>query len=157
MTQLELKELITYDPKTGIIKWKETKKGRRIKPENISDGSLNRQGYIIFGLCGKRYKAHRLAFLYMNGSFPKEEVDHINGVKSDNRWENLREATRHQNRLNDKAKGYYKEYGKYKAQIRFNHKHIFLGYYETEEEAHKAYLAGKIKYHGKEFSTRALA
>lgn len=157
ITQSELKKHLIYDPKTGFLKWKQMKAGRKMKPNNVSDGSLNRQGYIIFSVLGKRYKAHRLAWLYMTGDFPKGVIDHINGVKSDNRWCNLRDVTDHQNRLNNNAKGYYIEDGKYRAQITVNNIYRFLGYYDTAEEARKAYLKAKIKYHGKKFSSRALA
>jgi hypothetical protein len=78
------------------------------------------------------------------------ELDHINGIRNDNRIENLRSVTRSQNQWNRlTAKGYYwdKSKNKYKAHIKFNDKRKFLGLFETEEEARNAYLAAKQIYH----------
>jgi hypothetical protein len=63
-------------------------------------------GYITIGFKYKHYLAHRLAFLYMTGQWPKEQLDHINGIRDDNKWANLREATPGQNSTNRVSKGY---------------------------------------------------
>lgn len=100
MTQDELKELLHYDPKTGFF--------TRLKTSGISKagsvvGYPTERGWVRFKVKGKHHRAHRLAFLYMTGEVP-EEVDHKNGIKTDNRWSNLRAATRSQNAANTPSK-----------------------------------------------------
>lgn len=158
LTQEELKELITYDPETGFIKWRKSGHGKSIKPANISDGSFNMDGYLRLTIKGKNYFNHRLAWLYMTGTFPENQIDHKNGNPIDNRWINLREVTNQQNQFNQNRKGYYfhKPTGKYLSRIMVNGKDVHLGLFDTAKQAHSAYLKAKLKYHGKEFSTRAL-
>lgn len=93
ITQSQLKELFHYSPGTGQFYRKtSTNSCARIGDKA---GSV-RSGYIVIGICGKSYLAHRLAFLYMQGEMPPEQVDHINHIRDDNRWLNLREAS-HEN------------------------------------------------------------
>lgn len=160
LTQGQLKELLHYDPETGIFtwyKWRVTKRGE--SGERVA-GSVQKKGYITIGLGGKVYMAHRLAWLYMNGAWPKDQIDHINQAKADNRFANLREATNGQNKSNSKVhrnnrcglKGvtFYKLPKKrpWQARIRINKELICLGYYSTAEEAHAAYVVAAKKYHG---------
>lgn len=117
--------------------------------------------YRIIKIYGKAYPAHRLAFLYMTGKFPSEQVDHkdLNGLN--NRWDNLRPATRTQNSWNCKAqinntsgfKGAYLDnrWGRYQALIRVNGKSKSLGYFDTAKEAGAAYAVAAKNYFG-EFS-----
>jgi hypothetical protein len=67
-------------------------------------GKINSKGYRLIGVDGRWHKAHRLAWLYMTGSWPREQIDHINLIKNDNRFENLREATQTQNHANTRAR-----------------------------------------------------
>ena len=99
MNQEYLKSILNYDAETGLFTWK-VKMGSLATIGKVA-GSLHREGYICIMILGKEYKAHRLAFLYMTGSFPNI-VDHINSVKNDNRWENLRECTKLENAHNRK-------------------------------------------------------
>ena len=69
-----------------------------------SNGSYDKDGYLIIKIKGKQYKAHRLVYLWHHGRFPSEEIDHINRIRDDNRIENLRESTRKQNVRNTKRK-----------------------------------------------------
>ena len=90
MKQEELKQILDYDPDTGLFRWK-------IKPRSQTDlgdiaGTLC-QGYIRITINKKNYYAHRLAWLYMTGQWPVNTVDHINRIRNDNRISNLREAT----------------------------------------------------------------
>lgn len=89
ITQEELKEYLHYDPLTGDFNWTIGKRGLKV---NSKAGSMNDQGYVIIRINNIRYRAHRLAWLYVYGHFPINEIDHINGVRSDNRIENLRDA-----------------------------------------------------------------
>ncbi len=88
ITQAELVENLSYDPDSGVFRRK-ISNTRAVKAGDIA-GSQNGKGYLTMMVCGRVYKAHRLAFLYMTGSFPPEEVDHINGIRDDNRWACLR-------------------------------------------------------------------
>lgn len=91
ITQERLKELFVYDEETGDMVRKTSGKAA---------GCLNPLGYISIRVDGILYQAHRLVFLYLNGAFPRRETDHINGIRSDNRICNLREASRSQNAMN---------------------------------------------------------
>jgi len=97
MTQDELKRLLDYNPETGKFYWK-TNTGGRIKVGNHA-GTMRTDLYIQIGINKKLYQAHRLAFLYMTGEIPPL-VDHINRKPFDNRWDNLRSATKYENALN---------------------------------------------------------
>ena len=98
LTQEQLKEVLNYNPETGDFTWK-VRTSNRIQAGGIA-GHLNVRGYITVRIGGKNYQAHRLAWLCMFGDFPKDEIDHINHVKNDNRIANLREATRQENNKN---------------------------------------------------------
>ena len=81
---------LTYDPETGIVRWRDGRcKGRLA-------GSLS-HGYLNIGLAGRRYLLHRVVWLWMTGQWPTLELDHINGLRWDNRWCNLREVSHIQN------------------------------------------------------------
>ena len=98
LTQSRLKELFKYNPETGLFTWvKETK--LRAKRGNIA-GYVETTGYIRIWIDEKIHHAHRLAWLYMYGKFPKEQIDHINHERSDNRIINIREVTIRENGKN---------------------------------------------------------
>src|SRR5215813_12141516 len=84
LTHERLKELLSYDPKTGLFIW---------NSRGAVAGTTDQEGYIQIHLDGKKYRAHRLAYLYMTGEMPTQILDHINRVRSDNRWGNLRPVT----------------------------------------------------------------
>jgi hypothetical protein len=145
-----LKEILEYNEQTGIFTWKENRGSNKTKGK-IADNK-NLRGYITIGINGKRYKAHRLAWLYIYGDFPKGQIDHINGVRDDNRIENLRIVTNRQNCQNYKihregklvGNSFHKNNKKWQSSIVINGKQKYLGYYETQQEAHEAYL-NKLK------------
>jgi len=138
-----LKESMHYYPDTGIFKWKINKQGN-VKAGNIA-GSLKADGYISIFFNGKAYKAHRLAWLYMTGSLPKHQIDHINHDRIDNRWINLREATtldnnRNQSLRKNNTSGFtgvfwMKSRNKWIAQITVKRKDIHLGCFDDLSEA----------------------
>lgn len=84
LTQAKLKSLVNYNPVTGEFS----------RAGHDKCGTLTYQGYLSIQVAGKRYYAHRLAWFYMTGKWPENEIDHKNRIRNDNRWENLREATR---------------------------------------------------------------
>lgn len=156
MTQQELMRLLQYEPATGAWTWLVTR-SRRAKAGNTA-GTINDQGYRIINIGGHLHRAHRLAFLYMTGSWPTELVDHKNGIRSDNRWSNLREATQMQNSasaarpVNNTSgfKGVYfsKHAKRWRAQISIECHTKNLGYFDTPEEAHRAYMEAAEKQFG---------
>jgi HNH endonuclease len=157
LTQKYLKSILEYDPKTGLFTWLVTLSLR--KPKGCIAGFPQLKGRIKIGIRGHDYMAHRLAFLYMTGKWPEYEIDHINENPSDNRWENLRHGTPHQNhgnrgkQVNNSSgyKGVCKPTGKnfFIAGIKVHGKRIHLGVFQKAEEAYAAYCAAAKKYYGK--------
>jgi len=122
-------------------------------------GSKDHAGYLIIKIDYKAYKAHRLAWLYVYGAWPIDQIDHINGIKNDNRIKNLREASNRQNSHNKHCiqknsttgftgVSFVKSTNKFRAHISINGKFNSLGVYETAEEAHEVYLKNKRALHG---------
>lgn len=147
LTQERLKELLNYDPESGFFTRVVGRPGPNARKGDVA-GCDNGQGYIRIYVDGRPYKGHRLAFLYMVGSIPKE-IDHKNLNRSDNRWANLRAATRSQNISNvairpDNTSGFkgvslHKPNGKWRAQASVSGKKKTIGYYFSPEEASQAY------------------
>lgn len=157
LTATELRSMVDYCPETGLFLWKQGP-SRKCKAGDPIKGSLQPHGYIKIGLGFKRYYAHRLAWLYMVGRWPEDRIDHKNGVRSDNRFANLREATHPQNMINRPAKGARRHPdGRWTAQIGINMRSVYLGSFDSEQEAHSAYLRAVSKYHGDEWLTRKMA
>lgn len=138
--QKTFKIKLNYNEATGIFTWVNT---------NKIAGSLDKDGYIIIGLFNKRYKAHRLAWFYVYEEWPNGEIDHINGIRNDNKINNLRVVSNRENNQNRKSHRsgrllgctYNKRLKKWVAQIQISGKKKHLGVYNTEEEANKVYLA----------------
>lgn len=99
LTQARLKELLRYDPFTGVLTWK-VDKGNRKAGSVAGTTPNNRREYVEIRIDGVLYKAHRLAWLYTYGAFPKKETDHIKHDGRDNKITSLREVTRQQNQKN---------------------------------------------------------
>jgi len=155
LTQDYLKELLRYDPLTGTFTWLVQRSSHT--PVGRIAGSPEQSGYIQICIHGKKYKAHRLAFLWMTGSIPAE-VDHVNGQKADNSWSNLRPANRWENNQNVrlsktsktgfKGVSWHKQRQKFAAKIQFRGKREYLGHYDTPEDAFAAYCAAAKRLHG---------
>jgi len=143
LTQASLKEVLFYDSETGIFTWKKHTYKNRI---GVVAGGVNSLGYINIVVNKKSLLVHRLAWLYIFGNFPKETIDHINMNKSDNRLCNLREASSSQNAMNRHhrlgptgRRGVAQRGDKYAAYLMKNKEHIYIGTYDTIDEAGEAY------------------
>lgn len=159
LTQERLKELIHYNPETGVFTWNGRFKG--VKKSRVA-GCITSQGYVLIRIDGVLYKAHRLAFLYMTGRFPEKDVDHMNGNPGDNRWTNLRNVSHSENMRNVLHKAASSKYtgvsfcsatGRWKSQINLSGKNRNLGRFLSEKEACAAYLMELAEHHGEEAAT----
>lgn len=154
LTQARLQELLSYDPETGVFAWK--KRTGRCSAGAIA-GCQDDRGYVVLSIDGKRYYAHRLAWLYSTGQFPSKNIDHINGEKFDNRIKNLRDVNTQTNLQNLKKAmvtnkstgilGVRKLRGKFLAQITIEGKETHLGTFNSVEDAHAVYLQAKRRFH----------
>ena len=142
-----LKSILDYDPATGIFTWR-VKTSKKVVAGKQA-GGINVAGYVVIGIDGKTYYAHRLAWFYMTGDWPSQ-VDHEDNVKTNNRWSNLRIASHQQNVLNAKLsknstsgrKGvsWHKGAGRWSAYIILDGKKRHLGLFDSPDEAHKSYI-----------------
>ncbi len=158
MDQKILKKYLNYNEETGLFKWI-TSHAPWVKIGNIAGVILH--GYVKIRLLNETYSAHRLAWLYVHGHFPLKSIDHINGIKNDNRLINLREVTTSQNIMNSanyknntsgfKGVTWSKSAQKWMAQCGLNGKKCHLGLFNTPEEASKAYQDFTKKHFGEFF------
>jgi len=144
LTQEKLKEILSYDQTTGVFVRLVSGRGGRSRVGDVV-GCPNGDGYLHSKIKGKHYLIHRLAFLFVEGYFPENQVDHKNGVVTDNRWLNLREVTQFCNMQNQRLSTanksgftgviWHKQAGKWNASIRINRKLIHIGLYATATDA----------------------
>jgi hypothetical protein len=159
LTQDELKQQLHYDPETGIFT-RLVSNGKTTKIGEVA-GTLSKNGYVYIYTLFQRYRAHRLAWLYMTGKMPELHLDHINGIRSDNRFCNLREASNEQNCKNRKItvnnksgfKGvsWSKHANRWVAYATVNGKKKNLGYFATAELASGAFQSFAKNNHGEFF------
>ena len=156
ITLERLRELLVYEPTTGVFTNRVSRSSRALAGSVA--GSPDADGYLQIRLDGKNYKAHRLAWLYITGSWPTGLIDHHNGKVAENRFTNLRDATPRVNSQNvhgariDSGTGllgssFDAKRGKYLAQISINGRKKNLGRYATAEEAHQVHIAAKRLHH----------
>lgn len=146
-----IKDLITYNPNTGQF-YNLVDRNSRSRKGDILGSVSKYNGYTVLRFNNKIYRAHRLAWFFMTGSFPENDLDHINGDRSDNRFSNLREATRKENTRNTKYRGGASGYkgvfpsGKnWRARITVDGKQINLGTFKNISDAVNSYdLAAKL-------------
>lgn len=151
----ELKKILNYDSQTGVFTWI-SDMGRRVKAGQIA-GCLHHSGYLQIRYNQKSYLAHRLAWLYVHGEWPKKHLDHINGIKSQNNIDNLRQVSHAENTQNLKSSrgttGFLgvsidtARKNRWSAKIKLNGKSKHLGWFKTPEEAHQAYVTAKRQLH----------
>jgi len=153
LTRESLREILHYDLNTGIFTWEVNIGGRALTGSRT--GTINGKGYAIIGINRKMYYAHRLAFLYVLGWLP-EQVDHQDHDKSNNRWINLQPANRAINAKNcplyacnksgTSGVVWFKRDKKWLAQIKVDSKQIWLGLFETKQEAIQVRKSAEARY-----------
>lgn len=161
-----VRQILQYDAQTGEMRWRASKgRRRRVKAGDLA-GALRHDGYRFVGIKGKRYPAHRLAWLYVHGVWPTGQIDHIDTNPENNAIANLREATNAQNQFNkpkrvDNTSGrkgvfWRRNRKKWFAQIKVHGKQIYLGSFDEVEAAAVAYQEAAEKLQG-EFAHRGVA
>jgi hypothetical protein len=154
VTAAQLKELLDYDPLTGVFYWKVMRQGRGARPGALA-GTFS-AGAVNIMIDGRNYKAHRLAWLFMTGEWPPADIDHRDTNPANNRWKNLRVATQSLNNCNTRRrcdnttgfKGVTPHQGKFRARIRLHGACTDLGVFDAPELAHAAYCTASAKIHG---------
>ena len=146
------RELLSYDPLTGVLVWISKNKFSHIKIGNVA--GYEKDGYIYIKVDGHAYMAHRIIWGIVTGSWPKNLIDHKDTDGTNNQWTNLREATYSQNGANSRSKRnlpkgvYTMASGRFCAIKVKNYRHNHLGSFDTPEEAHQAYLDAAVAAHG---------
>lgn len=154
VTQKRLKEVLHYNPENGIFVWRVNISSRN-RCGDVA-GTLRADGYIRLQIDGVRKYATHWAYLYMTGALPADEVDHIDRDRANNRWSNLRLATKSQNCANRPQqrkysklpRGVSKRGKKFIAMISVLGDQRYLGIYDTPSEAHKAYSKAATEVYG---------
>ena len=152
----EIQQLLDYNPDTGIFAWRVTRNNRTAKENKIAGSTYS--GYVRIQINGRHYRAHRIAWLLTYGHWPNNQIDHIDGDRSNNRISNLREATNSQNSQNRKLsiantsgyKGVYwhAQTSKWQARIMINGRGKHLGLFDSAKEAHAAYCIAADRLYG---------
>lgn len=150
-----IKEYFGYSPEHGRLFWIK----RPAKPTSVGSlaGTIGNNGYRYINFKRRKYLEHRLVWVFCHGDWPKNDIDHINGDKQDNRIENLRDVTHSVNRQNNRQARSDSLTGvlgvsrtknnQFSAQIYLQGKRKVLGYFSTPEAAHEAYLTAKRQLH----------
>ncbi len=152
LTRADFLSIFAMDPETGGLTWKVERrvgrgKGRLMRIAGDPAGFMGSNGYQMISVGRERFPAHRIVWLIVHGDWPGGEIDHINGVRDDNRPCNLRVATGNQNRANTPSRAKSglkgvtrpKQTTRYVAQITVDGKNCYLGCFKTAEDAHAAY------------------
>jgi hypothetical protein len=153
-----VKKRLRYNKDSGVFTWAESR--GCAKPGDVAS-SVNSLGYCRVKVDGVSYLAHRLAWAFVNGEFPKSDIDHVNGIKTDNRIENLRLATRSENQCNRgkhannksgfKGVNWNQSVKKWAARCMVNGKRTHIGYFDDVALAAAAYQQVAVSLHGRFF------
>ena len=154
ITQKELKELLHYNPETGVFTWLQ-KAASNTKIGSVA-GCNHNCGYITIRVRGKLYLAHRLAWLYVAGEWPKKDVDHSDHIRNNNKWDNLldtvhRVNAKNQSKFKNNKSGvtgvhWNKNAKKWQSKITVNYKCIHIGYFTDKFESICARKSAENKY-----------
>lgn len=159
-TPSQLSEYFSYCADTGEVRWIKSPRSK-VRVGDVA-GVKHHSGYLMINFKNRKYMLHRVIWAIVNGSWPAEQIDHINGDRADNRIANLRECSVAENMQNKRTYGRksgrlskfagvtaaYKGLKPWRAQIKIDKKQINLGYFYTEEEANICYLNAKKSLHG---------
>lgn len=159
LTQQRLRSIFLYAPRKGVFYWIDppSTHGDLVGEEAGSLAYANGKPYHSIQIGGRKIKRSRLAFLWMEGRCPSDQIDHINGDSTDDRWLNLREATATENAWNHKTRSKRSSLpmgvrttsaGRFTARIGYCGKQIALGTFDTAEEAAHAYQNARVKFYG---------
>lgn len=157
LTAQRLREVLEYDPASGAFTWR-MRVSQRSKPGMRAGTHCKTDGYRRIQIDGAIYQEHRLAVLYVTGQWPPDEVDHRNGVRSENRWRNLRVGDKRLNMQNKRAGHagsatgllgvyYHSARDRYIATIGVGKRRVWLGTFKTPEAAHATYVEAKRRLH----------
>lgn len=145
LTQEELKKILHYCPLTGVLTWLNSTQGTNRGDVAGWKQQKKSKHYRIVCIRYKKYAAHRLAYLYQTGHWPKAQMDHINGNGMDNRWANLREATNQENSKNQRLRSTNKsgttgvlweaDRNLWRAEITIDGKNKYIGRFDNIEDA----------------------
>lgn len=157
LTFEEVRALLSYDPETGILRWK-VRASNRVRAGDRAGSIDGREGYRRIRIGGRNYKEHRIAWLLQTGKWPAEQIDHRNGVRWDNRFNNLREATNAENGRNGDLRSsntsgvpgvdWYARVGKWRARITLHGRQKYLGYFDSFDTAAAARKNAERAYFG---------
>ena len=151
-----LREILKYDPETGSFTWLRSLSNRA--PAGVLAGVIAKNGYRYIRIHKRSYLAHRLAWFFVHGAWPADQIDHIDCVRSNNALSNLREANMSNNGANGllrstntsgyKGVSWDARKRKWVAGVKKNYKRHVLGLFDDPYEAHLVYVAGATRLHG---------
>lgn len=163
LTHERLLEVLSYEPATGLFRWK-IKIAKHTIVGAVTSQSPSKQGYLRIRIDGELFVAHRLAVFYMTGEWPEATVDHRDRIRTNNEWDNIRNASYSQNSANQalsprntsgfKGVSWNADGHRWQAHIMVNKKSIYLGLFDRAEDAAEAYIAAAIEHFG-EFARAA--
>lgn len=156
LTVERLRDLLAYDPVSGLFRWRARRSWRA--PSGSVAGGDTSNGYIKINVDQRLYRAHRLAWFYMKGEWPSGEIDHRDGDRKNNSWNNLRECSHSKNAANQKRRAdnssgfkgvsWAAHAKKWRAQIVVDGDYIHLGYHGTRDLARLAYIEAADRLNG---------
>jgi hypothetical protein len=156
LTADQVREVLDYNPDTGVLSWR-IRCGMRALPGNPAGWCATR-GYIAVKLNGRAHMAHRLIWLIQTGRWPDQQVDHIDGDTSNNRWPNLRLAQCHQNQANARLRrdnksgvkgvSWNEKRARWRAVVRHQGKQVLDKFFVTKEEAKACAREARLRFHG---------
>lgn len=153
MTDKSVADFVAYEPSTGRLTWRVSSSRAKV---GHAAGHIDAHGYLRVRINGVNYLQHRLAWFIVHGEWPKGQIDHINGVRDDNRIVNLRDVNGTINNQNERHArknsstgllGISPHKDKFKAQIKKDGKQTYLGLFKDADSAHAAYVAAKREMH----------
>ena len=154
ISAIRLKELVSYSPDSGVFTWIAIRQG--VKRGSVA-GSVTNKGYVAIRVDGNLFMAHRLAWLYVHDRWPRDQIDHINGKRSDNRIANLRECLSAENQQNMKRRSdnssgltnvcWHSQAGKWRSYITVGGVQRSLGLYTDRADAYRAFERAKRELH----------